>query len=280
METRSVIFYDQNIVKEYINFLRSESIKGLIEHFTYSKDYDSLSTPALSYLYYNIGDFEERFLETFIKKDLKRQENVTGLDIIESNEIKYNKQWEDLYLEAKKMIATHFSTFSFLIDHLCNRINYPMIGDDSESFSDPKRLGEFHYIMSGQSSFKWAEIMVHEITHNYLFIISSLPGFSSLAQWEKSVDLSLKDTKRPLIGLFHGVFAQVSMIKLSLNIIQSDSKNKIKEEASSLIKKLYSGFNKDVKVLNKYIKMSFDKGLHEYLLSVSHELEKIYGSCK
>lgn len=223
---------DSRKVIGYVNGLRNASIRKIESRQFPFKNPHSLSTPALSIIYYSdisqhrseslnqFIDFQNWVEKPFEKSPTLLKESVNLLEIVWPELHKFNLELNPVYIEP--------------------------IDGEYESASDPKRFGLIEVRQKRKGIYPLAEILAHELAHHYLFILSSIPVQTQI-QWEKQIYSSIKKMNRPLIGLLHGTYAQSFMAILAKKIESHfPNDNAAVEWVKSVKSRFRSGFSVDI----------------------------------
>lgn len=123
----------------------------------------------------------------------------------------------ELYQRALEIIEEVWPEIYDIYSELITGFHKVENGRNEESYSDPKTFGLIYYLMDSDDELKWAEIMVHELSHHILFAATALEGFlPEDIDWAHEEYSAIRNEKRPLIGIYHGLIAQSFMLNLGL----------------------------------------------------------------
>ena len=274
-KTRSTEF-NIDLVRSYTSFLRKAGATHAPALFQNTLLKDEISTPCLSWIYYNRNN-DLTYLENLLEWDKKRSEQVVGKCIISScrnTQIEKYFKKENIYQDAVNIINKIWPMMGSLIEAVRPIISFPDHNEHFESRSDPKVFGEIKYNMESSCSIKWAEIIVHEMTHHYLFAV--------MASWNSNFifnrpfkDIrfsSLRKSPRPLIGIYHSLYAQSSMIILASRIMQNDFGSYEKEKAEKMLKNFRDTFPKDIATIRASGLIGLDAHIMEFILMAESSL--------
>jgi hypothetical protein len=214
--------FDLGKVEAYIHSIRSASRNRLsrLEGF---EDLASspVSLPIASWLYYQARSAspDKAQFARVIKNDSARNAYRSGKDITLVELSEPIPQSDLLYERSVKLVESVWPEMASLIRTIDPRMSHPPESETYESASDPLRFGQVYYNMKKSTAIDWARILVHEIAHHYLFVITAEWEASGVRYpWDIPVYSSIKNTERPLIGLLHGAFAQACMLELAVRL--------------------------------------------------------------
>ena len=130
--------------------------------------------------------------------------------------------------------------------------------------------------MNSDCPIKWGEIISHEMAHHYIFVVLA-------AKQEKEIfnrrfkDIrfsSLRNEQRPLIGVYHALFAQTCMIIFASNVIKSDLKEEYKAKSFEIIERHRGIFPKDLSTVTDSDILDFDSRIKDFILKASGHIKK------
>lgn len=183
-----------------------------------------VASPSLcisAWLYYQIrlGQADPARVRALLSLDAVRSQFRSGYDITLSENLASNSAADALYAQAVHLIRKSWPEMADLIAFLDPRVSLPPESETYESASDPLRFGQIYFNQKKATAIDWARVLVHEIAHHYLFILTAeWEAQGRRFPWDTSVYSSIKQTRRPLIGLLHGAYAQACMLELASRI--------------------------------------------------------------
>ena len=89
-----------------------------------------------------------------------------------------------------------------------------------ESSSDPKTFGQIYFDMERKSAFGWAEILAHELGHQYLNAHLALGYKNIKAPMKERFFSAIRQELRPLVGILHSTIAETFMVLLSRSVLR------------------------------------------------------------
>lgn len=268
--------FDLEMVKSYILYLREEGGKCLLSSYPdISKaDLKRVSLPFLSYCYFYTENSKK--YKSLLKLDKLRQESIFGNDIFRTNISSILLSKETLHQESLQVIRRVWPEYFKLIQTIKPRLSRPTKNDLFESASDPKIFGQILYRMDSKCPVKWAEILVHELGHHYLnIVVTTHEDQEIFAQpWDESKHSAIRNEDRPLIGIYHGMFAEACMLELALRILASDKMSShYRSVALQMVERYGSLFKQDYQTIVDQGCLEFDIHIKEFIESVRSNLE-------
>ena len=267
--------FNTEIVKCYISYLRSEGIKSMPSDLHLQIKVQSLSTPLLSWVYFNRkGDLSQ--LSKLVDFDVKRRKSTLGPCLLNTN-----TQWveftnkEKTYLEAMDIIKKAWPEIYLLIQVVSPIISLTRDSDKFESASIPHLFGEILYCMKSNCPIKWAEIIVHEIAHHYLFVMTSVKKFDDFFNRPfRDIRYSnLRSENRPLIGIYHALMAQSCMITLAYKVFEMNTSRKNKMAADKILHHFYKIFPLDFKTIEECGLLGFDIHIRDFIFEAKEKFD-------
>lgn len=255
--------FNSNLVRSYITFLRGEGQKYVPSPLL--SQAERMSTPLLSWIYFNRNN--PRNIATLVDQDRKRADHIIGSYLIEEKESLPDQDREEIYFEAMRDIELVWPEMHQLIKTIGPIISFPSSDHVFESASDPKIFGEIIYRMDSQCPVKWGEILVHEIGHHYLYVITSTKKNGEVFNRPfKDIRFSnLKNERRPLIGIYHAVFAQSCMITYASKVLQSDLSEEKKLKSKAILERFKEIFPKDLETIIEADLLDFDEHIKKFI---------------
>ena len=243
------MYFNIESIKNYKQFI-AKKVNEKLEPFSINANHFSI--PVMNWLFYlNRSDMESLDLNKLLGKDQGRGKFITGSNIIDSDLTNHDSSQEEKYYAARDIIDRASPFLGALAGETVFRINqFSTPQDRFESISDPKTFGQFYFNMKRPSPMGWAEIIVHEASHQYLFMLTAKPDFKKEFHWDKKKYSSLRKEDRPLIGILHALIAQCSMIHLAHGVLNNTFTEENKKEALELIERLKNGFYQDISIFD------------------------------
>jgi len=259
----TIVNFNSDLVRSYISFLRGEGQK-YVPSPLYSK-VSGMSTPLLSWIYFNRNNQGD--ISSLVDFDRKRQFNTVGPYLVEQGPCHREDRKETRYNEALEIIKTVWLEMHSLIISISPMMSYPGSMHVFESASDPKLFGEIIYRMDSDCPVKWAEILVHEIGHHYLYVITSTKKTDEIFNraFKDTRFSNLKKETRPLIGIYHAVFAQSCMITLASKVLDSGLDHNKKLKAEEILARFWDIFPKDLETITKCDLLDFDAHIKSFI---------------
>jgi len=272
-------FIRYDAVRQYIAAIR---YKGTRELNTYlddeSIDLSQCSTTLLCWAFYflNKNNPTQDELRNLITRDIDRREHPVGIDVLNPNhESEDFSSKRDLCDSALDIIAESWKPLYDLIGIVHPRICYPssdiLAERNFESASDPKYFGHLYFAMTRKTPMGWAEIIAHEMGHHYLFVIHAAFHRKVDAPWKEKFHSSIRNTDRPLIGIFHGTVAETFMILLAKSVLNNNELADHHPEAEELLTRQLQHFAKDYATVEAHRAYDIDTDLKaavEYCLTM------------
>jgi hypothetical protein len=128
----------------------------------------------------------------------------------------------------------------------------PTVNMPYESVSDPKIFSQIYFLMSRPTPMGWAEIISHELGHQYLFVVYSAFHKKVDAPWKENFYSAIRRTQRPLIGILHGTVAEAFMIQLAKSVLNRPDLHACHHEAEELFERQAKSFALDFETIAKY----------------------------
>ncbi|MDB5036774.1 MAG: motif protein [Bacteriovoracaceae bacterium] len=271
--------FDLGMIESYVLNLREEGGKCLLSSLPdfSERDLEKMSLPFLSWCYFSVDDSEKKkSLRSFIQLDLRRKKSSLGSDIFRSNTCKLFLKKETTYQKALKLIRGVWPEYFEVIKIIKPQLSQTMVGDRFESASDPKIFGQILYRMDSNCPIKWAEIIIHELAHHYLnMVVTTHDDQNVFSQpWDETKYSAIRESERPLIGIYHGAFAEACMLSLALRIISTKKlDSQYRDAAYKMIEKISPLFKQDYQTAKQHKCLSFDEHITEIIESVRFDLE-------
>ncbi|MGE4107361.1 MAG: HEXXH motif-containing putative peptide modification protein [Bacteriovoracia bacterium] len=270
--------FDLGMISSYVEFLREEGVRAILSSRPeISKiDLSKLSLPIVSSCYFSAEDLNrsKQWGELFLR-DQKRRKLVTGNDIFRSHESEIYSEKEKIYQEAISLIASTWPEYFKIVKAIQPRLAQTTIDDPFESASDPQTFGQILYRMDSDCPVKWAEILVHELGHHYLNIVITTHDEQEIFDqpWDETRYSAIRDIDRPLIGIYHGAFAQACMLGLALRILRSKKiDRKYDQGAYRILERFTSTFQKDYETICGRGLLRFDEHITDIIHIIRDEL--------
>ena len=238
-------------MRSYLHVIRKEGAVSTLSFYQDAfnlEELESLSTPLLSWLLHNRKQLPAiTEIKKMIQRDEERKKTVCGYDIISDIEVSENLELENIFSEALEIVQQYFPEMYKIITIINPRVSFPLEGKTYESASHPHSFGQIFYRMDSSSPTKWAEILVHEIAHHYVEAMTvSIKEIKELREiFIVEKDSAIRKEKRPLIGIFHGVIAQASILHLATNILEDTVDYQMKDGAKAMLNRFGESFIKD-----------------------------------
>ncbi len=271
--------FDLGMIESYVLNLREEGGKCLRSSLPdFSRiDLKKISLPFLSWCYFSADDAgEKKRWSTLARLDSRRSNLVTGNDIFRSKKCELYPEKEVIYQKSLQLIRSVWPEYFEVIKIIKPRLSMTMANDPFESASDPRIFGHILYRMNSECPVKWAEIIVHELGHHYLnMVVTTHDDHDVLNQpWDEAKYSAIRNSDRPLIGIYHGTFAEACMLELALRIC---SKREIdpnyRNAAFKMIEKFAPLFEQDYKTSRDYQCLEFDEHITEIIESIRLNFE-------
>lgn len=271
--------FDLGLIKSYVAYLREEGGSCLLSSLpSFSNtDLKKFSLPLLSWAYFSSEEERRLKLLSLIDRDRERKSVITGNDIFREDDVAIYKDKVRIYRRAISLIDSVWPEYSRVIDIIQPRLSLTVSEDLFESASDPKTFGQITYSMDSDSPVKWAEIIVHELGHHYLNIVVTTHDDQEIFSqpWDESKYSAIRETDRPLIGIYHGAFAEACMISLALRILKNrETSQDYRLTAIRMIERFGPIFNKDYQTICENKVIAFDKRIQRSIESVRQQLLK------
>lgn len=178
---------------------------------------------------------------------------------------------KELYQRALEIIKRVWPEIFDIYSELIVGFHKVEEGRQEESYSDPKTFGLIYYLMDSEDELKWAEIMVHELSHHILFAATALEGFlPKTIDWAQEEYSAIRNEKRPLIGIYHGLIAQSFMLNLGL-LVETKSMNL---NSNRIFDFFGSKFFEDKQTIDKFLEHYLDPYFDELISFVERSLRK------
>lgn len=214
--------YDCSKVTGYLSAIRA-GLGGQIQRHSDSPEWNAVfknldladvSPSTCAWLYYGFKtqSLKANEVRDVLQRDGLRQTYAVGDDIVLQANFIPQPDLEARYRRAREILKMIWPDMSNVIEALNPQFCFPPAHETYESASDPKRFGMTYFRMSRDSVADFARILVHEISHQYLFVVFSHVGSKFKAVWDTPVYSTIRSETRPLIGLLHGVLAQAAML--------------------------------------------------------------------
>lgn len=253
--------FDLELVRNYIHTLSKagrQALKGLAPQ----SQVEIASLPILSWAYYNHSLLNPQSVLVLLEKDSLRSNFITGHDIIYTDDTSTNLFHERMCSDALNLITEAWPSLGVLSEIIVKRVSYVRSEFDFESVSDPKIFGQIYFNMQRATVTGWAEIIAHEVGHQYLFAVSSKTTFHGVINWSEEFFSPIRGTKRPLIGVLHGAFSQALMISLAGHYLKSGIQDEqISLQCQQILKSHASGLLEAVNTLDRMNVLNIDSGL-------------------
>lgn len=177
------------------------------------------------------------------------------------------EEFEYLYQQAVSILRKNWPFVYDLFLSTVYGLSIVEVGKSEESYSSPKLFGLIFYNMKSKDPLKWAEILVHELSHQILFAGTALEGFLPEIDWGKSVFSNLRNENRPLIGVLHAVVAEAFMLRLAF----LTEKRKPILNYQRILTNYSEKFKSDLKTLRHYIDIQL---LDKYIFCLLNWVDK------
>ncbi len=227
---------------DYKSHLRNAGTKSLRSLGFFDDMIDELSTPLLSEVYYNRNSLSRIRILELIQLDSDRK-----LEKILTQEME----------EALEIISTVWPEFRLLIRLGLERVVKRKAGEKFESWSDPKRFGEIVFSYKRTTVLDWIEILIHEVTHIYLFAVTSQKKFMKFKNLRQMRYSAIRETERPIIGIFHGLAVEANIVYISNLMLNSNGISIEKDKILKMQKSFLTKFLQDFQVIE-------NEGLHKF----------------
>ena len=233
-------FCSYNSILELISQEREEEIKGILNNLINSssncyfiRDFDDLDI------------LEQSTVKNWLGKEKNFNEYLTGL---KSSNIAFNETYQ--LLSAIKLISTHFPNHWL---ETCNLTDEIVLLHNSGKIKIHSASNFYTFglilinILPNNSLLHYIEHLVHEISHLFLYIISTKDSLVKNRDEEIFVAPFRKD-KRPMTGIFHAFFVLARIIYV-FNKLQSS------------IHELPSSSLEELRKRNKILRIKFDESV-------------------
>ena len=249
---RMDVMFNLDLVRTFTHSLRKQGFSLLPPHLSASFSLSEFSTPMLAWIFSNRSNISETELLELIPLDMDRQNNKVGHNILKEKILEKYPIEEMLFNEAVNIINGAWKEFYDLINEINPMVSFQTVERSQfESESDAKFFGQIIFNMKSKCSVHWAEILVHEIAHHYLNVmLATIPMSAETKNKFKQERYShQRSGSRPLIGIFHGVFAQSCMLIYVEKIQSSDLPQEIKSKAWRTFERYGEIFPKDLETI-------------------------------
>ena len=147
------------------------------------------------------------------------------------------------------------------------RLSKTTKNDPFESASDPKTFGQILFNMKSDCPVKWAEIIVHELGHHYLNIVLTSHSNKDVFNqpWGALGHSAIRNSERPLIGIYHGAFSQACMLELASNILKTIGTDKYHQGANRIFEMFEQKFLSDYRTIHASRVLEFDPHIHAFI---------------
>lgn len=272
--------FDFEMVQSYIAYLREEGVRAILSSRSdlSRKSVEALSLPIVSLCYFSAESASEREgWDLLFRLDHERKNAVVGNDIFRNPKSDIFLEKNKIYREAENLIEAVWPEYFQLIRIIEPRLAQTTKDDPFESASDPKTFGQILYRMDSDCPVKWAEILVHELGHHYLNIVITTHEEQDVFDqpWDETKYSAIRDTDRPLIGIYHGAFAQACMLGLALRILKQDGDNRYRAGAERILKRFQPTFEKDYQTILDRDLLRFDEHITEIIETVRGEVKEL-----
>ncbi|PIP89342.1 MAG: hypothetical protein COW79_13085 [Bdellovibrionales bacterium CG22_combo_CG10-13_8_21_14_all_38_13] len=213
----------------------------------------------LAWIFSNRTNMSDKELLDLIPLDMERQKNRVGHNILKERILEKYPIEEMLFYESVNIIKDSWKEFYDLINEIKPIVSFQTSDRGQfESESDAKFFGQIIFNMKSKCAVHWAEILVHEIAHHYLNVMLATTPMSSETKnkFKQEKYSHQRNAPRPLIGIFHGVFAQSCMLIYVEKVQRSDLSQEIKSKALKTFERYGEIFSKDLETI-------IDEGLIE-----------------
>lgn len=255
----ALIEIDLSMAQAYIKAIRSQGQKSLEKRLKKDAEVEKNSTAFLSWCKYQLPrvDIQKNQILNILELDLKDPNGGVCQDIFSEFLDSYLTdpllcKKKVLFEGALKIIETIEPQLFRFHSILKPRLSIPGTNFSYESISDPKIFSQIYFSMTRETVMGWAEIMSHELAHQYLFVIYSARHKNINAPWKSSFFSAIRNSYRPLIGIFHGVMAESFMIHLSKSVLNETSFSIHHREAFHLLKTQTQKLKLDFTAINKF----------------------------
>lgn len=235
------------------------------------------SLPFLSWGYFSAENAESRSQWTgLFEKDRIRLRAVVGNDIFRNEQADCFSDKKYLYDEALGIIQSCWPEYASMLTLIHPRLSMTTQDDPFESASDPKTFGQILYRMDSACPVKWAEILVHELGHHYLNIVLTTHHDQDVFNqpWDHLEHSAIRNTDRPLIGIYHGTFAQACMVELALRILKTASLEKYFPGAHRILETFENKFLTDYQTILSAGVLDFDESVKNFMKSIRVSLDR------
>lgn len=235
------------------------------------------SLPFLSWCYFSSNDLDKRHRwETLMSLDLARQAAVVGNDIFRNDRVEIFSDKEPIFLEACALIEKVWPDYIAVVNAMNPRFARTTSDDLFESASDPKTFGQILFNMKSTCPVKWAEIIVHELGHHYLNIILTTHSNQDVFNqpWGALGYSAIRNSERPLIGIYHGAFSQACMLTLACNILDTSGTEQYHQGAHRIFEMFEDKFQSDYHTIQSSGVITFDPHIQAFIESAVHRLDE------
>ena len=267
--------FDLSLVNSYISFLRGRGIEYI--PFPLSEnDLKNISTPLLSWIYYNRNS-NLLELPRMLDFDSRRRKQIVGPSIVEGGEVKNYQKGEGTCKEAIAIIEQIWPEMYGFINAVNPIISHIDPHGKIESESNPRIFGEIYYNMLSDCPIKWGEIISHEMAHHYIFIVLAAKKEQEIFKRPfKDIRFSaLRDEQRPLIGVYHALFAQTCMIIFASSVVSSNLEQTYRDKSLIIIERYREIFPQDFKTVVESELINFDDKVKDFILEANHYINRL-----
>lgn len=240
------------LVDKFTDSVRKQGLQLLSPDLFASLSSQQLSTPLLAWIFSHRKNLEIINISELIKYDLERQKTKIGHNILKEKILRKYPEKEKTLNQAFYIINNSWKNFFELIENI-NPLVSLQTNDRKqfESESESKAFGQIIFNMKSDCPVHWAEIIVHEIAHHYLnVILATKPMSPGLKNKFKEERYSFqRKSPRPLIGIFHGVFAQTCMLIYTAKVQVSSLDKKVKSDAMKTYHRYGEIFRNDLETI-------------------------------
>jgi len=244
--------FNLDLVRTFTSSLRKQGFSLIPPHLSASFSLSEFSTPMLAWIFSNRSNISDAELLGLIPLDVERLKSKVGHNILKERILEKYPIEEMLFYESVNIIKDSWREFYDLINEINPIVSF-QTNDRSqfESESDAKFFGQIIFNMKSKCSVHWAEILVHEIAHHYLNVMLATTPMSAETKnkFKQERYSHQRSGSRPLIGIFHGVFAQSCMLIYVEKIQSSDLPQEIKSKAWRTFERYGEIFPKDLETI-------------------------------
>ena len=263
-----------DLCEQYIDQMRHKGNTKLAQ-LNVELDTRKSSTVFLSWAMYLADD---SFTSSEILR-LSKEDQEIGPGPVAQNIFEPDKNFSfsdklELHTKAIKIIEIAWPQLFDLNTIIKPRFCPPTSDMPFESVSDPKIFTQIYFLMSRDTPTGWAEIIAHELGHQYLFVLYAAFHKKIDAPWKETFHSAIRRTQRPLIGIMHGAVAEAFMIRLATGILDSGELVEYFSEARELLTRQSENFVDDYATIVKHGAHRLHPTLESFLAETSELVGK------